>query len=190
MKEWLGYALGLLLCAGGCAGTRGPGTVEEEEQLFQEVLSRNYPDEVAWRLDLNHAIVRMAWVDVAEGDTARAAAEATARCQDQLQEAIRREMEGFFAHYGLPRVYTIDNGETRGIDWAVERELKKGRGVWSYYYLRLQRYQVIRYVLRPALRVVAVEMAIGRAGTQDQKLRLVEELDRYQTILGNLGWFE
>jgi hypothetical protein len=45
-------------------------------------------------------------------------------------------------------------------------------------------------VLRPSLRVTAIEMAIGRARTQDQRLRLVEELDRYQTILGNLGWFE
>jgi hypothetical protein len=189
MKLWVAFILGLLLCGGGCAGTRGPGTVEEEEQLFQEVQGRSYPDEVAWRLDLNHAIVGTAWADVAEGDTARAAAEAIARCRDQLRETIRREMGGFFAHYGLPSVYTLDNGEARGIDWAVERELRKSRGVWSYHYPRLQRYQVIRYVLRPSLRVTAIELAIDRTQTRDQKLRLVEELDRYQTILGNLGWY-
>jgi hypothetical protein len=190
MKLWVAFVLGLLLCGGGCAGTRGPGTEEEEERLFEEMQGRNYPDDVAWRLDLNHAIVRVAWTEVAEGDTARAAAEADARCQDRLREAVQGEMKGFFALYGLPSVYTIDNGETRGVDWAVEKEMKKSRRAWSCHYRRLQRFQVIRYVLRPALRVAAIEMAIGRAGTQAQKLRLVEELDRYQTILGNLGWFE
>lgn len=190
MKKRTAFALGFLLCAGGCAGTQRPGTVEEEEKLFQEVQSRNYPDEPARHIDPNHAIVGIAWVDVAEGDTARGASEATARCRDQLREVIRREMGGFFARYGLPGAYTIDNGETRGIDWAVEKELKKSRGVWFRHYPRLQRYQVIRYVLRPSLRVTAIEMAISRAQTQDQKRRLVEELDRYQTILGHLGWFE